>query len=145
MSVAAANKPAMSAARRAWDPLPDTAPISENVVSTAVTVSAGSDAADGRVRSDAQPTPIWRCGSSPESHDTMIAVSFGSGAARRSSSAMWATLVSRDEVPPTLSDVLATSRRSTIQLGMAPRQGLRQGRGADALAYLGNVTNIEGF
>jgi hypothetical protein len=55
---------------------------------------------------------------------------------------MWATLVSRDEVLPTFSDALATSIRSTIQLGMARRQGLRQSLGADALAYLGDVTNI---
>ena len=38
--------------------------------------SAGS----GSERSAAQPTPIWRCGSSPDSHDTTTAMSSGSAA-----------------------------------------------------------------
>ena len=60
VSVAAANNLPMSSARRAWDPLPDTAPISVKMALTPATVSDGSAAACGRERNDAQPTPIWR-------------------------------------------------------------------------------------
>lgn len=60
MSVAAANIPATSSARRACEPLPDTAPISEKPASTPATVNVGCDAGAGRDRNDAQPTPIWR-------------------------------------------------------------------------------------
>ena len=78
VSVAAAKSPARSSARRACDPVPDTAPMSAKVASTPVTVSTGCDAGGGRDRSDAQPTPIWRWRSSPDSHDTMIGTNSGS-------------------------------------------------------------------
>ena len=53
---------------------------------------------------------------------------------------MWATLVSRDEVAPTSSDVVATSRRSTI----ASLAWLADNpAGADTLACLRNVTDHE--
>ena len=141
VSVAAANRPATSSARRAWDPLPDTAPISEKVASTSATVSVGSAAAR-RPRPQRRPADadlaLPQLAGEPR-HDDRD--QFGIGRGRRSSSAMWATLVSRDEVPPTLSDVLATSRRSTTQLGMARPTT----RGADALACLRNVTDMRGF
>jgi hypothetical protein len=114
VSVAAAKRVPSNAARRACAPLPDTAPMSEKVASTPATVSEAWDAAGGRERSAAQPTPICRCRNSPESHDTTIATTATSGAARLSRSAIWATLVNRDDVFPTSSDVLATSRRSTV-------------------------------
>ena len=44
----------------------------------AATVSVGSCAAGGNERNAAHPTPIWRCGSSPDSQDTTTATSFGS-------------------------------------------------------------------
>ncbi|CFE42566.1 Uncharacterised protein [Mycobacterium tuberculosis] len=84
-------------------------PILERVASTPVTVNAGCGAGGGRDRNAAHPTPIWRCGSSPESHDTMIVTSCVSGAARCNRAAMRATLVSRDEVAATSIEVMATS------------------------------------
>ncbi len=44
----------------------------------------------------------------------MVATSSASPADRLNRLAMWATLVSRDEVPATSSEVPATSRRSTL-------------------------------
>ncbi|EUA55947.1 hypothetical protein I550_4104 [Mycobacterium intracellulare 1956] len=114
VSVAAANRVVRSAARRACAPLPDTAPISEKVASTAPTVSVAWEAGGGRERNAAQPTPIWRCRNSPDSQDTTIMTRAGSGAARASRSAMWATFLSRDDVLPTSVDAFATSRRSTV-------------------------------
>ena len=129
----------MSSARRAWDPLPDTAPISAKVASTPATVSDGSGAACGRERSDAQPTPIWRCRSSPDSHDTMIATCSGSAAARRSNSAMCATLI-EPRRGSGLRQAMCLRRRegARTQLGMARRQL----PGADTLACLRNVTDL---
>ena len=72
---------ATNSARRACEPLPDTAPIAERAASTPVTVRPGCTAAGGNDRKAAQPTPIWRCGSSPESHETTIATSLGSDSA----------------------------------------------------------------
>ncbi len=88
--------------------------MSVNVACTPATVSVDRAAGGGRVRSDAQPTPIWRCGSSPESQETTIAATAGSGAVRVSRSAMRAILVSRDDVAPTSIDVATTSCRSTV-------------------------------
>ena len=45
-------------------------PIRPNAASTSATVSDGSAAGAGWSRSAAQPTPIWRCVSSPDSHAT---------------------------------------------------------------------------
>jgi len=111
--VAAVNSPATRSARRACEPLPDTAPISEKRASTPATVNVGSEAGGGRDRNDAQPTQIWRWRSSPDCQETTIATVSGSAAARRNKPAMWAILLSRDDVPPTSIEVVATSRRST--------------------------------
>jgi hypothetical protein len=116
VSVAAANSPATRSARRAWDPLPDTAPISEKAALTSVTVNIGCAAGGGNERKTAQPTPIWRCGSSPDSQETTIATKVGSGVARFSSSAMRTTLARRADAPATSNDVAATSISSTTQL-----------------------------
>ena len=65
----------------------------------------------GNERSAAQPTPICRCGSSPDSHDTTTATSLASPSvpARRSRSAMRAILASRADVAATSADASATA------------------------------------
>ena len=114
-SVAWLNSPETSSARRACDPLPATVPISLNRASTSRTVSDGSVAGEGNERNAAQPTPICRCGSSPDSHDTTTATSFGSlcSPACRSRSAILAILASRAEEAPTSADAVATSSSCT--------------------------------
>ena len=64
--VAAPITASISRFRSATDPLPATAPISVNDASTPRIVSDGASAAGGAVRSAAHPTPICRCGSSPD-------------------------------------------------------------------------------
>src|ERR1700712_5379559 len=86
--------------------------MSVNAASTPVTVSDGSGAGGGIERSAAQPTPICRCGSSPDSQDTTIAASPGS--ALRSTSAIRAVLASREDVPPTSAEAVATSWINTV-------------------------------
>ena len=75
----------------------------------------GSAAGSGSERSAAHPTPICRCGSSPDSHDTTTATSRASPSApaSRSRSAMRAILASRAEDAPTSADARATSTSST--------------------------------
>ena len=116
------NNSATSSARRACEPLPATAPIAEKVASTPTTVRLGCAAAGGNDRKAAQPTPIWRCGSSPESHATTIATSAGSDLAWPSSSAIRAILASREAEPPTSTEVVATSISSTAHLYTPDRQ-----------------------
>ena len=65
-AVAAANSSATSRLRSAVEPLPATAPIRVNAASTASTVSDAVPAGGGTARSAAHPTPICRCGSSPD-------------------------------------------------------------------------------
>ena len=66
LSVAAPSTSPMSRFRSAADPLPLCAPILLNASSTSPTVSDGVSAGGGADRSAAHPTPIWRCGSSPD-------------------------------------------------------------------------------
>ena len=66
-----------------------------NAASTSATVSGGSAAGAGRSRSVAQPTPIWRWVSSPDSHATAAGVS--AGPVSRSSSASRSTFALRAE------------------------------------------------
>ena len=70
---------------RGDEPGAASAPIAVNVASTSATVSVAAAAGSGRSRSSAQPTPICRWVSSPESQRTTGATS--SGPACRSSSA----------------------------------------------------------
>ena len=65
-AVAALITSSTSRFRSATEPGPTTAPISLNDASTPSTVSDGAADAGGADRSAAQPTPICRCGSSPE-------------------------------------------------------------------------------
>ena len=118
----AENNSASSSARRAWEPLPETAPISDRVASTPWTVRLGCAAAGGIERKAAQPTPIWRCGSSPESQATTIATSAGSDLAWPSNSAIRAILARRAAEPPTSTEVVATSISSTTHLYTPDRQ-----------------------
>jgi hypothetical protein len=64
--VAAPITSSTSRFRSATEPGPSTAPISLKAASTPRTVSDGAAEAAGADRSDAHPTPICRCGSSPE-------------------------------------------------------------------------------
>ena len=114
-SVAAANRSATNAARRACEPLPAVAPISVNAASTSATVSVGTAAGGGSERSAAQPTPIWRCGSSPDSQDTMTAMPRVS-LSRAASLSRWAirvTFARRDDSAPTSAEVVTTSVSNT--------------------------------
>ncbi len=65
-AVARPNSSPTSALRAAAEPFPDTAPIALNPESTSNRVSVGAAAGVNPSRSDAQPTPICRCGSSPD-------------------------------------------------------------------------------
>ena len=89
----------------------DLADLAERGVDVAARSATARAAGGGSERSAAQPTPICRCGSSPDSQDTTTATSFGSPSApaRRSRSAMRAILASRAEVAPTSADAVATS------------------------------------
>ena len=98
-----------SAARRVCEPGPDASPISENARSTAATVSDGADAAGGTVESAAQPTPIRRCRSSPDSHATTARTS--SVSAAHSSAASRFVFAERALVVATSADASATSTR----------------------------------
>ena len=64
--VARPNSSPTSALRAAVEPFPETAPIAEKAESTSLSVNVGSSAGAKPSRSDAHPTPIWRCGSSPD-------------------------------------------------------------------------------
>ena len=76
----------------------------------------------GIERKAAQPTPIWRWGSSPESQATTIATSAGSDLAWLSNSAIRAILARRAAEPPTSTEVVATSISSTTHLYTPDRQ-----------------------
>ena len=65
-AVARPNSSPTSALRAAAEPFPDTAPIALNPESTSDSVSVGACAGANPSRSAAQPTPICRCGSSPD-------------------------------------------------------------------------------
>ncbi len=65
-SVARPNSSPTRALRADADPFPQTAPIAEKPASTSLRVSVGVSAGVNPSRSVAQPTPICRCGSSPD-------------------------------------------------------------------------------
>jgi len=65
-SVAALSSSPTSRLRSAVEPLPASDPMVVNALSTSPSDSDGSAAAGGASRSAAQPTPICRCGSSPD-------------------------------------------------------------------------------
>ncbi len=65
-SVARPNSSLTSALRAAAEPFPETAPIAEKPASTSLSVSVGVSAGGNPSRSVAHPTPICRCGSSPD-------------------------------------------------------------------------------
>ena len=65
-SVARPNSSLTRALRAAADPFPATAPMADNPESTSDRVSVGVSAGGNPSRSVAHPTPIWRCGSSPD-------------------------------------------------------------------------------
>ena len=115
-------------ARRACacEPLPDDrADLAEAWRRRRATVSDWAPRrAAGIERSAAQPTPIWRCGSSPDSQDTTIGdqLRVGLGPAWRSSSAIRAILARRAEDAPTSTEAVATSISSTTHLYTPGRQ-----------------------
>jgi hypothetical protein len=109
-AVARPNSSPTSALRAAAEPFPLTAPIAENPASTSLSESAGTTAAGNPSRSAAQPTPICRCGSSPDRYATAIGTS--SGPASRSAPASDSTLASRALVAPTSRDTSAISASS---------------------------------
>jgi hypothetical protein len=65
-SVARPNSSLTSALRAAAEPFPATAPIAAKPASTSLKVSVGTSAGGNPSRSVAHPTPICRCGSSPD-------------------------------------------------------------------------------
>ena len=65
-SVARPNSSLTSALRAAADPFPESAPIAEKPASTSLRVRVGVSAGGNPSRSVAHPTPICRCGSSPD-------------------------------------------------------------------------------
>ena len=65
-AVARPNSSPTSALRAAAEPFPDTAPMAESAASTSLSDSDGAAAGANPSRSAAQPTPICRCGSSPD-------------------------------------------------------------------------------
>ena len=113
-AVAALSSSPTSSLRAAADPLPASAPIRVNASSTAPTVSDGFSAGGGAARSAAQPTPICRWGSSPDSQATTIGASCGD--AERSAVASASILASRARVPATVRDTSASSASSTASL-----------------------------
>jgi hypothetical protein len=93
--------------RAACEPAPACAPIRSNAASTSVTPRLGSAAGGGMSRTEAQPTPICRCRSSPDRNATAGTIS--SGRSRRRQAASMPILPSRALDPATASDVPAIS------------------------------------
>jgi hypothetical protein len=120
-AVAAPNSSATSRLRSAADPFPATAPITVNAASTSAIVSDGACAAGGSDRSAAHPTPICRCGSSPDRYATTTGTSSGPASARAAASA--ATFPSRAGVSPTSRDTPATRSSSTPPFCRVRRAG----------------------
>ena len=110
-AVARPNSSPTSALRAAAEPFPDTAPIAENAASTSARPSVGEAAAGNPSRRAAQPTPICRCGSSPDRYATAIGTS--SGPASRSAAASMSIFASRALVAPTACDTSAIRPSST--------------------------------
>src|SRR5262249_18074369 len=75
-----------------------------------------------RSPSDAYPTPIWRCSSSPDRKATTAGIS--PGPAWRSSPPLWWIFAVRAEVPAPASDVWTSSRSSTTALCPSARTWL---------------------
>ena len=96
-SVALANNPVTSSARRACDPFPATVPISVNLASTCSTSSDGSAAGGGSERSETPADADLPLRQLADSHDTTTAASVGSPSAPawRSRSAILAIFPSR--------------------------------------------------
>ena len=109
--VARPNSSPTSALRAVAEPFPDTAPIAEKAESTSLSVSVGASAGVNPSRSAAHPTPIWRCGSSPDRYATATGTS--SGPAARSAPASVSIFASRALVPATVRDTSAISLSST--------------------------------
>ena len=109
-AVARPNSSPTSALRAAAEPFPLTAPIAENPASTSLSESAGTAAAGNPARRAAQPTPICRCGSSPDRYATAIGTS--AGPASRSAPASRSIFASRALVAPTACDTSAISASS---------------------------------
>jgi hypothetical protein len=110
-AVARPNSSPTSALRSAAEPFPLTAPITDNAASTSASPNDGTKAAGNPSRSAAQPTPICRCGSSPDRYATAIGTS--PGPASRSAPASNSTLASRALVAPTSRDTSAIRPSST--------------------------------
>ena len=117
-AVARPNNSPTSALRAAAEPFPDTAPIEPNPASTSDSVSVGACAGANPSRRAAQPTPIWRCGSSPDRYATAIGTS--SGPASRSAAASISIFASRALVPATARDTPAISLSSTRPFSPTP-------------------------
>ena len=113
-AVARPNSSATSRRRSACDPGPASRPIRSKAASTPATVRDGSGAGSGASRRAAQPTPIWRCRSSPERKATAGWTSPGSR--RRRQAASRSTLARRAELAATAADVSAISSSSTRPL-----------------------------
>ena len=113
-AVARPNSSPTSALRAAAEPFPDTAPIASNPELTSDKVSVGVSAGANPSRRAAQPTPICRCGSSPDRYATATGTS--SGPAARSAPASASILASRALVPATVRDTAAISVSSTRPL-----------------------------
>ena len=109
--VARPNSSPTSALRAAAEPFPVTAPIAAKAASTSAKPSVGAAAGGNPSRSAAQPTPICRCGNSPDRYATAIGTS--SGPASRSAAASMSILASRALVVATACDTLAISASST--------------------------------
>jgi hypothetical protein len=109
--VARPNSSPTSTLRAAAEPFPPTAPIAENAASTSAKPSVGTEAAANPSRNTAQPTPICRCGSSPDRYATAIGTS--RGPASRSAAASMATFARRPLVAATACDTSAISASST--------------------------------
>ncbi len=122
----APRMPARSAARLPCEPAPDASAMSTRARSTSAIVSEGSPAAGGSEESDAQPTPMRRWRSSPESHATTARTSARSVARR--SAAMRFVFADREEVRAISADASATSMRRVIG---------HRGRAARAIRRLG--------
>ena len=110
-SVARLNSSLTSALRAAAEPFPETAPIAAKPASTSLSVSVGVSADGNPSRSVAHPTPICRCGSSPDRYATAIGTS--SGPAWRSAPASVSIFASRAPVVATVRDTSAISVSST--------------------------------
>jgi len=117
-AVAAPMTASTSRFRSATEPGPTNAPISLKDASTPGTVSDGAAEGGGADRSAAHPTPICRCGSSPERYATTIGTS--SGPADWSADAIAAILANRPDDPATARDTSATSASSTPTIVARP-------------------------